>query len=151
MDISDSGDGPAFNLEVVGQFNGGINQNENMENNDANRRFKRLVCIFIGILVCIILFLCGWTMSVTGTAQTMEEQWIWAWSVFVSMLSLALMIGACLMPAPPLPGDEHPEHLFFRCIVLPTLIIGALIFLAMSFMSMVAKAVIVAMTIFKQG
>ena len=83
MNISDSGDGPSFNLDIVGQFNGGqFNQNENMANNDANqdeqdldslalRGLKRLVCIII----------CG--MIVTGTAQTEEEQWFWAWCLFV--------------------------------------------------------------------
>ena len=97
-----------------------------MANNDANqddqdldslalRGLKRLVCIII----------CG--MIVTGTAQTEEEQWFWAWKVSVFLLPL-LIVPQALNPC-----FGQPWCLTY--LVPATLIIGAYLFLAMSFIS----------------
>ena len=133
MDISESGDGPSFNLVIVGQFNGGINQDENMANN-ANQDedllgdlLKRWV---LKLLVCFII--CG--MIVTGTVQTaVEEQWFWAWKVSVFLLPL-LIVPQALNPC-----FGQPWCLTY--LVPATLIIGAYLFLASVF---VGKAMIVA-------
>ena len=134
-----------------------------------------LKCVILG-LVCICLGVgIGAVGQVGGTVQGTVVQgtageWLWAWTVSAFLLPLALMIGARLMDRP------IPKEL-----ELATLILGALLFLAsgswiidrislwpsgitmkeeytalgamciITSMPMVVDAMIVAMTIFKQG
>ena len=125
-----------------------------------------LKCVTLG-LVCICLGVgIGAVDQVNGTAG----EWLWAWTVCAFLLPLALMIGARLMDRP------IPKEL-----ELATLILGALLFLAsgswiidrislwpsgitmkeeytalgamciITSFSMIADAVIVAMTFLRQG
>ena len=135
-----------------------------------------LKCISLG-LICICLGLgIGGVNKVGGTivGGTIEGgtagEWLWAWTVSAFLLPVALMIGARLMNRP------IPKEL-----ELATLLLGALLFLAsgswiidrislwpsgitmkeeytalgamciITSMPMVVDAMIVAMTIFKQG
>ena len=124
-----------------------------------------LKCVTLG-LVCICLGVgIGAVDQVNGTAG----EWLWAWTVCAFLLPLALMIGARLMDRP-IP----------KVLELATLTLGALLFLAsgswiidrislwpsgitmkeeytalgamciITSMPMVADAMIVAVTIFKQ-
>merc|ERR1712108_17451 len=123
-----------------------------------------LKCLTL-VLVCICL---GVGIGAVRIVQDTAGQWLWAWTVSAFLLPVALMIGARLMDRP------IPKEL-----ELATLILGALLFLAsgswiinqvspasgfklkeeetlgamciITSMAMVADAVIVAMTIFKQG
>ena len=124
-----------------------------------------LVCICLGVGIGAVGQVGG---TVQGTAvQGTAGEWLWAWTVSAFLLPLALMIGARLMDRP------IPKEL-----ELATLILGALLFLAsgswiidndpdlgfpiakwtalgamciITSMPMVVDAMIVAMTIFKQG
>ena len=123
-------------------------------------------CVTLG-LVCICL---GVGIGAVGQVNGTAGEWLWAWTVSAFLLPLALMIGARLMDRP------IPKEL-----ELATLILGALLFLAsgswiidrislwpsgitmkeeytalgamciITSMPMVVDAMIVAMTIFKQG
>ena len=129
-----------------------------------------LKCVILG-LVCICLGVgIGAVGRVGGEVKGTAGEWLWAWTVSAFLLPLALMIGARLMDRP------IPKEL-----ELATLILGALLFLAsgswiidrislwpsgitmkeeytalgamciITSMPMVVDAMIVAMTIFKQG
>ena len=123
-------------------------------------------CVTLGLVCACLGVGIGGIGIVTGTAG----QWLWAWTVSAFLLPLALMIGARLI------DDPIPKEL-----ELATLILGALLFLAsgswiidrislwpsgitmkeeytalgamciITSMPMVVDAMIVAMTIFKQG
>ena len=99
-----------------------------------------LKCVTLG-LVCICLGVgIGAVDQVNGTAG----EWLWAWTVSAFLLPLALMIGARLMDRP------IPKELELAYLILGAygthLALGPVVSL-----SKVADAVIVAVTMFKQG
>ena len=88
MDISDSGDGPSFNLDInmVGQFNGGFNQDQHMVAggmafNDANQDQDVVVgigpddSILLAILILAAIYHLTESIIYTGVT-VLTPQWL---------------------------------------------------------------------------